>query len=104
MVQLLNFTLNATVLGSASGKSLSANHLALSNVRAQSLIVRCSSCQTRKYSNGLNLVTRRDVMGLLFGVPIILLNSPDANGAGLPPEEKPKLCDDACEKELENVW
>ncbi|XWS13172.1 hypothetical protein CRYUN_Cryun36dG0014800 [Craigia yunnanensis] len=91
-------------LGSASGKSLSANHLALSNVRAQGLIVRCSSCKTRKYSNGLNLVTRRDVMGLLFGVPSILLNSPDANGAGLPPEEKPKLCDDACEKELENEW
>ncbi|KAG4179583.1 hypothetical protein ERO13_A10G113742v2 [Gossypium hirsutum] len=41
-------------------------------------------------------------MGLLFGVSIISLNSPDADGAGLPPEEKPKLCDDAYEKELEN--
>ena len=28
----------------------------------------------------------------------------NANAAGLPPEDKPKLCDDACEKELENVW
>ncbi|XVF29482.1 hypothetical protein REPUB_Repub15cG0124600 [Reevesia pubescens] len=90
-------------LGSVSGKSLSANHLALSNVRAQGLIIRCSNCKTRKYSDRLNLVTRRDVMGFLLGVPSILLNSPDANGAGLPPEEKPKLCDDACEKELENV-
>ncbi|XP_058094211.1 peptidyl-prolyl cis-trans isomerase FKBP16-3, chloroplastic isoform X2 [Magnolia sinica] len=27
----------------------------------------------------------------------------DAKGAGLPPEEKPKLCDNECEKELENV-
>ncbi|XVF37622.1 hypothetical protein REPUB_Repub20aG0025400 [Reevesia pubescens] len=88
---------------SVSGKSLSANQLALPNVRAQGLIVKCSSCKTRKYSDGLNLVTRRDVMGLLFGVPSILLNSSDAIGAGLPPEEKPKLCDDACEKELENV-
>ncbi|KAK8289996.1 hypothetical protein E1A91_D07G235500v1 [Gossypium mustelinum] len=42
-------------------------------------------------------------MGLLFGVLIISLNSPNADGAGLPPEEKLKLCDDACEKELENV-
>ena len=43
-------------------------------------------------------------MGFLFGVPSILMNSSNANGAGLPPEEKPKLCNDACEKELENVW
>ncbi|MBA0854574.1 hypothetical protein Goshw_002004, partial [Gossypium schwendimanii] len=77
--------------------------MAFSNIRAQAIIVRSSSCKTRKYSNGPDLVTRRDVMGLLFGVPIISLNSPDADGAGLPPEEKPKLCDDACEKELENV-
>jgi hypothetical protein len=27
----------------------------------------------------------------------------DAVAGGLPPEEKPKLCDDACVKELENV-
>ncbi|XWS22175.1 hypothetical protein CRYUN_Cryun29cG0012200 [Craigia yunnanensis] len=84
--------------GSASGKSLSANHLAL-----KSVVVRCSSCKTRKYSNGQNLVTRRDVMGFLFGVPSILMNSSDAHGTGLPPEEKPKLCNDACEKELENA-
>ncbi|KAK8572777.1 hypothetical protein V6N13_048351 [Hibiscus sabdariffa] len=85
-------------LGSGSGKNLFFNH-----IRSQGLIVRCSSCSTRKHSNGLNLVTRREVMGLLFGVPSILMNSPSADGAGLPPEEKPKLCDDACEKELENV-
>ncbi|KAB2063183.1 hypothetical protein ES319_A10G200100v1 [Gossypium barbadense] len=75
--------------------------MAFSNIRAQAIIVRSSSCKTRKYSNGSDLVTRRDVMGLLFGVSIISLNSPDADGADLPPEEKPKLCDDACEKELE---
>lgn len=97
-------TLNAVLLGSAYGKSLSANHQAISNGRAQGLVVRCSSCKTRKHCDALNLVTRRNAMGLLFGVPSILINSADANGAGLPPEEKPKLCDDACEKELENVW
>ncbi|KAK6279503.1 hypothetical protein POUND7_019770 [Theobroma cacao] len=90
-------------LGSASGKSLSANHVVISNGGSQGLFVRCSSSKTRKHSNGMNLATRRDVMGLLFGVPSFLMNSADANGAGLPPEEKPKLCDDACEKELENV-
>ncbi|XP_039010158.1 peptidyl-prolyl cis-trans isomerase FKBP16-3, chloroplastic-like [Hibiscus syriacus] len=89
-------------LGSGSGKNLFVNNMALSNIRA-GLIVRCSSCKTRKQTIGLNLVTRRDAMGLLLGVPSILLNSRNAYGAGLPPEEKPKLCDDACVKELENV-
>ncbi|KAK5776634.1 hypothetical protein PVK06_044594 [Gossypium arboreum] len=54
-------------------------------------------------SNYLKLYFKTNVMGLLFGVLIISLNSPDADGASLPPEEKPKLCDDACEKELEKV-
>lgn len=83
----------------------------MSNSRAQGVVVRCSSCKTTKCSNGLNLVNRRDVvnvnvnvMGLLIiGLPTIFINSSDANAAGLPPEDKPKLCDDACEKELENV-
>ncbi|KAK5794076.1 hypothetical protein PVK06_035270 [Gossypium arboreum] len=34
---------------------------------------------------------------------IIARSSSYADGAGLPPEKKPKLCDDAYEKELENV-
>ncbi|KAH1057549.1 hypothetical protein J1N35_035614 [Gossypium stocksii] len=77
--------------------------MAFSNIRAQTIIVRSSSCKTMKYSNGLDLVTQRDVMGLLFGFPIISLNLPNADGVGLPPKEKPKLCNDACENELEKV-
>lgn len=52
----------------------------------------------------MNLVSRRDLIGLVLGVSTLILDSFDAKGAGLPPEEKPRLCDDACEKELENVW
>lgn len=37
------------------------------------------------------------LLGFLSGTTLV-------EAAGLPPEEKPKLCDDACEKELENVW
>lgn len=50
--------------------------------------------------------SRRDFLGLAFGgVSTLFIHSFDAaNGAGLPPEEKPKLCDNTCEKELENVW
>ena len=49
---------------------------------------------------------RREVM---FGVGVMssvlfVETCANANAAGLPPEDKPKLCDDACEKELENVW
>uniref|UniRef100_A0ACD5ZNK8 Uncharacterized protein n=1 Tax=Avena sativa TaxID=4498 RepID=A0ACD5ZNK8_AVESA len=52
--------------------------------------------------------TRRGMIGAVaLGVPssaFCLQAALDAFAAGgLPPEEKPKLCDDACEKELENV-
>lgn len=52
----------------------------------------------------MNLVSRRHLIGLVLGVSTLILDSFDAKGAGLPPEDKPRLCDDACEKELENVW
>ncbi|KAH0678804.1 hypothetical protein KY284_019889 [Solanum tuberosum] len=52
-----------------------------------------------------NTTKRRDLlMGLGFcGVTSFLVGSCYAEAAGLPPEEKPKLCDATCEKELENV-
>lgn len=51
----------------------------------------------------LNLVNRRNVIGLFLGLSYLIKGPLDAKAAGLPPEEKPKLCDDACVKELENV-
>lgn len=66
--------------------------------------VKSSTSRTREYTAMFNNITRRDFLGLSFGVPSLFLNSFDAKGAGLPPEEKPRLCDDTCEKELENVW
>jgi peptidylprolyl isomerase len=43
--------------------------------------------------------TRRSLLGAsAFGLAAF-----DAVAAGLPPEEKPKLCDAACETQLENV-
>uniref|UniRef100_A0A0E0LXH7 peptidylprolyl isomerase n=1 Tax=Oryza punctata TaxID=4537 RepID=A0A0E0LXH7_ORYPU len=51
--------------------------------------------------------TRRSVLGVAVGVSSALALGlaafDDALAAGLPPEEKPKLCDAACEMELENV-
>ncbi|EAZ07832.1 hypothetical protein OsI_30091 [Oryza sativa Indica Group] len=50
---------------------------------------------------------RRSVLGVAVGVSSALALGlaafDDALAAGLPPEEKPKLCDAACEKDLENV-
>ncbi|KAG8087803.1 hypothetical protein GUJ93_ZPchr0010g10799 [Zizania palustris] len=50
--------------------------------------------------------TRRSVLGAAVGASTLglgLAALDNALAAGLPPEEKPKLCDAACENELENV-
>ncbi|XP_078435217.1 FKBP-like peptidyl-prolyl cis-trans isomerase family protein [Wolffia australiana] len=53
-------------------------------------------------SESFAAVGRRNLLGasVLSGLS---LSSSESRGGGLPPEEKPKLCDDECEKELENV-
>lgn len=75
---------------------------------AQRLIIRCSNMRHApelSYTEGprLNLFKRRNVMGLLLGLSCLSIDSQESSAAGLPPEEKPRICDDACEKELENV-
>uniref|UniRef100_A0A1J3JWA2 peptidylprolyl isomerase n=2 Tax=Noccaea caerulescens TaxID=107243 RepID=A0A1J3JWA2_NOCCA len=50
-----------------------------------------------------HLCSRRDAMLLLLGVSGSSMNSLAAYAAGLPPEDKPRLCEAECEKELENV-
>ncbi|KAF8388599.1 hypothetical protein HHK36_027276 [Tetracentron sinense] len=65
--------------------------------------LRVKAAGTREYRDDLTLFKRRDLIGLVFGISSLVTSSFDAMGAGLPPEEKPKLCDDACENELENV-
>ncbi|KAI7744714.1 hypothetical protein M8C21_029421 [Ambrosia artemisiifolia] len=51
----------------------------------------------------LPLIKRRGVIGLGLSASSLLFHSLDAESAGLPPEEIPRLCDNTCEKELENV-
>ncbi|XLR31870.1 hypothetical protein S83_059770, partial [Arachis hypogaea] len=46
--------------------------------------------------------SRRDFLGLALGVSSLFVGSLEGKRAGLPPEDKPKLCDEACEKELKN--
>lgn len=73
-------------------------------MRCSSLRPGVQASRTSVRGDEMNLVSRRDLIGLVLGVSTLILDSFDAKGAGLPPEEKPRLCDDACEKELENVW
>uniref|UniRef100_A0A0F7H0C2 peptidylprolyl isomerase n=1 Tax=Geranium incanum TaxID=1158081 RepID=A0A0F7H0C2_9ROSI len=63
--------------------------------------IRISS--TEESDNKFSVMKRRDVMGLVFVASTLFVDSYDADGAGLPQEEKPRLCDASCEKELENV-
>ncbi|KAK3005239.1 hypothetical protein RJ639_015920 [Escallonia herrerae] len=55
-----------------------------------------------KHGEELTLIKRRDAFSLVLGLSSLLVGF-DAEAAGLPPEDKPRLCDDTCEKELENV-
>lgn len=58
----------------------------------------------KEYAKEFNLTGRREMIGLICGMSSLVIDALDAKAAGLPPEDKPRLCDDACEKELENVW
>ncbi|KAK7257891.1 hypothetical protein RIF29_32201 [Crotalaria pallida] len=98
-------------LGSTCGKSLcfttpqgssvdKSGSLVLQNRR---LVVKVKSSETTECSVMLNTNSRRDFIGLALGITGMFMGSLDVKAAGLPPEEKPKLCDDTCEKELENV-
>uniref|UniRef100_A0A0F7H0Q6 peptidylprolyl isomerase n=1 Tax=Monsonia emarginata TaxID=28966 RepID=A0A0F7H0Q6_9ROSI len=98
-------------IGSASTKNLCANRQGVYCAKIRGLLPRCSSSEpglgvsrTRGCDDEFsNAMKRRDVMGLVFVASTLLVDSYDAKGAGLPPEEKPRLCDASCEKELENV-
>lgn len=95
-------------LSSAAAVSGPTDHHRKARESTQRLIIRCSNTVPGSETSSteghrLNLVKRRNFSGLFLGLPFLIIESQDAKAAGLPPEEKPKLCDDSCEKELENV-
>ncbi|XP_057456321.1 peptidyl-prolyl cis-trans isomerase FKBP16-3, chloroplastic isoform X2 [Lotus japonicus] len=67
------------------------------------LLFKVKSSETKECTAMFNTNSRREILGLALGVSGIFIHALDAYGAGLPPEEKPKLCDDNCVRELENV-
>ncbi|XLR32527.1 hypothetical protein S83_060427 [Arachis hypogaea] len=66
-------------------------------------VVKEKASDTTECAAMVNTNSRRDFLGLALGISSLFVGSLEAKGAGLPPEDKPKLCDEACEKELENV-
>jgi len=79
--------------------------ISVEKIRRFALKVKSTETRDCTANDMFNINSRRDFLGLSLGVSTLFIHSFDAaNGAGLPPEEKPKLCDNDCEKELENVW
>lgn len=78
--------------------------ISVEKLRRFALKVKSTETRECTANDMFNANSRRDFLGLALGVSTLFIHSFDAaNGAGLPPEEKPKLCDETCEKELENV-
>lgn len=86
------------------GKSFSAHHQGIAGIRDQLSNLETRASREGQTSKNLKFVNRRVAIGLICGVSGPFTGLVGVNGAGLPPEQKPRLCDDSCERELENVW
>ncbi|RYR19954.1 peptidyl-prolyl cis-trans isomerase FKBP16-3, chloroplastic-like isoform X1 [Arachis hypogaea] len=91
-------------------KSLGCNPQGIAADRLQCLVpqyqrsvVKAKASDTTECAAMVNSSSRRDFLGLALGVSSLFVGSLEGKGAGLPPEDKPKLCDEACEKGLENA-
>ncbi|KAL8201816.1 hypothetical protein R6Q57_010963 [Mikania cordata] len=90
-------------LGSFSGTLSSNYQITRGRSRRVRLGTDIKASQIVGCDGELPLVNRRIVIGLSLSASSLLLHSPNVESAGLPPQEIPKLCDESCEKELENV-
>ncbi|KAK4798542.1 hypothetical protein SAY86_030868 [Trapa natans] len=86
-----------------NGKAFSTHHQGITGIKAQWSKLETKASRDSETSKTLNLVNRRMAVGLICGVSGLFTGSMGVRGAGLPPEEKPRLCDVSCEKKLENV-
>uniref|UniRef100_A0A0F7GZ80 peptidylprolyl isomerase n=1 Tax=Geranium phaeum TaxID=379952 RepID=A0A0F7GZ80_9ROSI len=97
-------------IGSISTGCFCMNRHGVCSTKIRVVAPRCSNLEhgiriskTGGCGNKFSEMKRRDVMGLVFVGSTLFVDSYAANGAGLPQEEKPRLCNASCEKELENV-
>ncbi|XLV02442.1 hypothetical protein S245_016779, partial [Arachis hypogaea] len=66
-------------------------------------VVKAKASDTTECAAMVNTNSRKDFLGLALGISSLFVGSLEAKGADLSPEDKPKLCDEACEKEHDNV-
>lgn len=96
--------------GSSFAGNLSNNHQITRgisrrvNARYLSFRIGMKASHVVEYEDDSTLINRRNMIGLALNASSLLVPSLNAESAGLPPQEIPRLCDDSCEKELENVW
>lgn len=94
-------------LGPTLAKYLSTNYRRASKIqikvsRRQSSVT--EGLKALENQDDVPFIKRRNLIGISgFGLLNLVAGLSFAEAAGLPPEEKLKLCDDTCEKELENV-
>ncbi|CAA6660319.1 unnamed protein product [Spirodela intermedia] len=94
-------------LGSGFARRSSGKHGVYFRDKIQRPLMQCSASghgamvASSQESEGFTPMGRRSLIGASV-LSSLSLSISDARGAGLPPEEKPKLCNDECEKELEN--
>ncbi|XLT94129.1 hypothetical protein HN873_015791 [Arachis hypogaea] len=66
-------------------------------------VVKAKASDTTECAAMVNTNSRKDFLGLALGISSLFVGSLEAKGADLSPEDKPKLCDEACENEHDNV-
>ncbi|WVZ91913.1 hypothetical protein U9M48_038024 [Paspalum notatum var. saurae] len=90
--------------GAFRGRALSSDAPCCCKDAGGGSAAQCGAAEDFVISSAGGSSTRRGLLqGMALGVPAFGLAAFHAGAAGLPPEEKPKLCDAACESELENV-
>ncbi|KAK1294158.1 hypothetical protein QJS10_CPA16g00110 [Acorus calamus] len=89
----------------AKRASSSTHHVLVRN-NTQACSLSCSgskSASTERFEDRVALTSQRYAISVILALSGFGFALAVAKGGGLPPEEKPKLCDAECEKELENV-
>ncbi|KAL6661907.1 hypothetical protein ACP70R_001291 [Stipagrostis hirtigluma subsp. patula] len=85
------------------GRALSSAAPCCCKVAAGGGAAQCGAADGLVIGCGSSTSTRRSLLGVALGTSAFGLAALDAVAGGLPPEEKPKLCDAACESELANL-